>query len=124
MEAAEALELMAGEMTQIDTAFQFWMGATFAVIVAVHTIRNSLDIRLRVTISMLYVFLALFSVLKTVGDFEQVSYFAGIAANAGHDISNSYLLAAGIFRYVIYGVGTIGAIIFVWMAGKESADGH
>ena len=119
MEAAEALELMAAEMGQIDTAFQFWLAATFAVVVAAHAVRESIDLSLKTIVTILYLLLTAFSVLKTLGDFQQVAYLAEIASAGGYDLTTEYSSLAGLFRFLLYFIATLAVSIYVWTVDRS-----
>ena len=114
MEAAEALELMAAEVSQIDAAFQFWLGSTFAVLVAVHSIRESITTRLKSIVVLLYVLLAMYSVVKSIGDYQQLIYLAEIASSKGYELPGDFTSIAGLIRFALYLVGTISTIIYIW----------
>jgi hypothetical protein len=118
MEAADALELMAIEVSQIDTAFQFWLGSTFAVIVAVHSVRENITTRLKLVVVFLYVLLAIYSMVKSVGDFQQLAYLAEIASSQGFELPNDFSAIAGMIRVALYLLGTISTVIYIWLPGK------
>jgi len=122
IEAADALELMAGEVSQIDAAFQFWLASTFAVIVAAHSIRETMTNRLKATITLLYVLLAIYSLTKSLGDFHQLMYLADFAATQGYELPTELNSIAGVIRFLLYFVGTIAAVIFVWSPGSNKGD--
>jgi hypothetical protein len=119
MEAAEALELMAIEVSQIDTAFQFWLGSTFAVVVAIHTVRENITTRLKSIVVLLYVLLAMYSVIKSLGDFQQLTYLAEIASSEGYELPNDLSAIAGMIRVALYLLGTISTVVYIWLPGSN-----
>jgi hypothetical protein len=119
MEAADALELMASEMAQIDAAFQFWLASTFAVIIAIHATRESIEIKLKTTITFLYVLLTIYSLVKTVGDFQQLSYLDSFVMASGVNLPNDISAIAGLLRFALYGLGSIATILYIWLSAKK-----
>ncbi len=119
MGAAEALELMAGEMAQIDATFQFWLASTFAMIVAVHTISEGAEMRIKIVLTILYLLLSVYSVTKTVGDFQQLIYLSSFTASENINMPTDVAGLAGLMRFVIYGLGSISALVFVWYGVKR-----
>jgi hypothetical protein len=112
----ELLELLHSHVNQVDSSFEFWLTATFAVIVAVHTTRESATFPLRILISTLYVSLSIIVMAHTWGDFQQIAaYQQQIDIKPAGDFANGI---AVLVRAALYVVGTATAVVAIFRYDK------
>jgi hypothetical protein len=114
MSEAEIRELLLMHVDQLDSAFEFWLTASFAVVIAIHMTRQALSHNIRILICMLYLSTSLVAILLTIGDVSQIVVFTQEIDPGGSlpgAISN---FAALILRFVVYLVGTIAISIAIF----------
>ena len=117
MNTADILQLVGGEIAQIDSGFEFWLVATFGVVVAIHAIRETILPRLKLMISLLYGALTLFALLETIGSLSQIEYLLSLIRDDQFDpeqLANLSAISSVILRLVIYVVGSISVLVFVF----------
>ena len=120
----EIRELMLMHVDQLDSAFEFWLTASFAVLIAIHMTKQALSYKIRILICILYVSTSLVAVLLTIGDILQIIEFAEQLdpdGNVAGAIPNSL---ATILRFIVYLVSTIAISIAIfryqsWVASDD-----
>jgi hypothetical protein len=117
MEPSAVIELVAGEVDQMDAVFEFWLAGTFAVIVAIHAVRESLNPRLKLLMAGLYATLTLIALLHTIGDSLQITYLNSFLQES----ANEYVGAGGfagalamLLRYALFTVGALCVVVFIF----------
>ena len=117
------------EEVKITSCFQeFWLVATFGVIVAIHATRESTIFRLKLMISFLYSALTVFALLDTIGSFMQIDYLFSLIENDLFDpaqLSNTPAMLASVLRLALYLVGSVIVLIFIfkydlWHKGESN----
>ena len=122
MEPSAVIELLSMEVDQIDSAMEFWLGASFAVILAVHFTTNSLDQRFKLTIALLYVLVTAISVFRILGDISQMNYLTGQLADAGIELPNEFSGVAMGLRLTLYALGSAATLAYVFYPGRQSPE--
>ena len=117
MEPSAVIELVAGEVDQMDAVFEFWLAGTFAVIVAIHAIRESLNARLKLLMAGLYIALTLIALFHTVGDSRQISYLNTFLQESANEYVNAGGFAgaaAMLLRFALFTVGALCVVVFIF----------
>ena len=115
--AAELMELAFSLESSIDTQFQVWMAATFALVVASYAVGKSLSMRLRAAVGGVYLLAALALFMRLGSDATRFFVLSDQLEVRGIELS--YSAAAGYLRTAAYWLGTTLALIFVFSAGRE-----
>ena len=117
MDPMSVLEVVGGEIDQIDAVFEFWLASSFAVGVAIHAVRETVIFRLKIFLAGLYGVLSLIAILHTIGDFLQISYYLSLLDPEVIDMSqiaNPPGLAASLLRVSLLLVGSISIMVFIF----------
>ena len=108
-------ELMLLSLEQIDTSFNIWMSATFAVLVVTHVVGDQLKQRVLLVIALLY---GLFSLLY-LGRIMDSGSLAIMYAN--EIVSELPTIGApiGLLRLVTFAIGTVSTLYFLLRSSRE-----
>ena len=114
MNEAAIRELLLMHVDQLDSAFEFWLTASFAVLIAIHMTKQTLSHNIKVLICLLYVSTSLIAVLLTIGDVLQIAEFTAQIDSSG-DIAGAVPNSlAMILRFIVYLMGTIAISIAIF----------
>lgn len=98
----------------IDSQFNFWMAATFSIVVASHTAGDKLNRTGRLVLVMLYLLACSVFYLRYLGAAGQVSYAIEQLLEFGQQSPSSELgIATSLVRQALLIIGTIFAVIVV-----------
>ena len=123
MSEVELHQLIAMHVTQIDSAFEFWLTISFGVLMAIHIVGRTMLMPFKVLICILYVAASLISILMTIGDMAQAAEFVkSLDSNLPGTPFNA---AAQIIRLCLYTLGTaiISIAIFryrYWVGSNDT----
>ena len=107
-------ELMLITTEQIDSAFNIWMSATFAVLVAVHLVGSNLKRRVLVVIATMYSLFSLLYLCRIVDSGSlAIMYGTEIAVELPFGFWN------GVVRLLIFAIGTAATLYFIFRSSKE-----
>jgi len=124
MEPSAVIELLGMEVEQIDSTMEFWLAASFAVILASHFARATLDMKLKIVMSLLYILVTAIAVFRILGDLEQLVFLSRFLQEAGVELPRSYSQIAMQLRFVLYGFGTVATLAYVFFSGTTQNDGE
>ena len=112
MSEYEVLELIGMHVSQVDTAFEFWLTISFGVLVAVHIARSSITRQLKFLLCFLYISASLIVVFHTIGDLiKAVEYGERIENESPAQLWN---ILGAMLRMVVYSVGTMSISIAIF----------
>ena len=114
MSEAEIRELLLMHVDQLDSAFEFWLTASFAVLIAIHMTKEALSHKVRILICILYISTSLVAILLTIGDLSQILELAAQIDQDGSVAGAIPNFLATILRFIVYLVGTIAISIAVF----------
>ena len=118
MSQYELHQLMLDAYALTDGSFEFWLTATFSVIVVAHVSVERLTLKLCASITVLYLALTGSMLLRTAHVTGIIQgYKALITINPPADLRMN-----GYFVMFLYFVGTIGAVIYLWHSYRHRKD--
>ena len=119
----QVLELIGMHVSQVDTAFEFWLTISFGVLVALHIARLSITRQLKLLLCFLYLSATLIAVFHTVGDLLQAfEYIKLIEQESPAHLWNAM---GGLLRMFVYAVGTASVSVAIfrydsWVGDNET----
>ena len=109
-----------------DATFNFWIAATFAVIVAVHAISKTITTNLRWFLLTLYSLFSITMLSRAAVISHESFVIGGKILELGIPLvpkSDNYLWSATFFFDVslllLFLVGSIGILVYIWSVGRE-----
>ncbi len=110
-------ELLFIAIEHIDTAFNYWVSVTFALIIAAHFVGRNLNRREAYTLVGLYAGFCIVYAGRII--------YSGLMASRYTDAINflpppDYMNLLGIMRYPVFLIGSIAAVYFLLKTEKES----
>ena len=105
MDPAAIRELIALESSQIDASFEYWLAASFAVVVAVHAARGSLSRFARLLLSGAYLVFTIGTLLKFWADVSEITHLNELLVGTALDAStaaNWWAASARVFMYLLF----------------------
>ena len=104
-----------------DMTLNFWLTATFAIIVAVHVLGDGVTARLRWLILMLYSFFSAFTLSRSLAIGVQSEYIESRLKELGIDLvtQESIILLSDLLLLTLFLIGTIGTLVFVYTSGRS-----
>ena len=117
MTAAELHALMFTAIQIQDSVFQFWLSASFAVIVATYIGRERISRRVFVLIGVLYLGASALFVARFINAATQLLYYRDVLLTNqmpdwGTAETSGFFLAAATLALI--SVGTVSVIVFMW----------
>jgi hypothetical protein len=102
----------------IDSQFNFWMAATFAIVIASHTTGDKLNRPGRLGLVLLYLLACSVFYLRYLGAVDQVTYAIEQLLELGRQSPSPELgIATRLVRQMLLAIGTIFAVVVVvWPA--------
>jgi hypothetical protein len=98
----------------IDSQFNFWMAATFAIVVATHTAGDKLNRTGRLGLVLLYLLACAVFYFRYLGAADQVTYAIEQLLELGRQSPSPELgFATRLVRQVLLTIGTIFAVVVV-----------
>jgi len=108
-------ELLLLSLEQIDTTFNIWMSATFAVLVATHVVGAQLKNRVLLVIATLY---GLFSLLY-LGRIINSGSLAIMYQSQIDGQLPTLDFPLGALRLLIFAIGTVSTLYFLFRSSRE-----
>ncbi len=117
---AELLEFILLHESVIDSQLQFWMTATFAIVVASFVARDFLTHRMRLIVSGLYLVATFVFASRWLYEVLDILVYANALSDLG--ISGTAPWATVVGRIVLMLFGTLVTIYFVIVGSKPQAS--
>jgi hypothetical protein len=121
MDLAAIRELIALESAQVDASFEYWLGASFAVVVAAHAGRESMSKFLKHSLSGAYLLFTLGTLVKFWADVSEITHLNALLLDTELDVATTPNQAAGFTRIAMYIVFSAMVTAFVLLGGKSEA---
>ena len=118
MDPASLRELVALESAQWDASFEYWLGASFAVVVAAHAARGSLLTRHRQMLCGVYVLFCIATFAKSWADVDEIARINDLIIDTGLSVVTVPNIIATIARYIIYLVFSVLVTVFIFQSGS------
>ena len=129
MDPTAIRELIALESSQIDASFEYWLAASFAVVVAAHAARGSLSNIARYCLSSAYLIFTIGTLLKFWADVSEITQMNALLAGNPLDADTTpNWIAAGarVGMYILFS-GMVTAFVFLsesmFSKGNNQSDG-
>ena len=119
----QVLELIGMHVSQVDTAFEFWLTISFGVLVALHIARSSITRQLKLLLCFLYLSATLIAVFHTVGDLLQAYQYMEMIQQESP--ANAWNGMGALLRMIVYTVGTVSVSVAifrydVWVSDSDT----
>lgn len=111
MQEYELWQLIGLEQEKVSEQFQFWMAATFAVVIASYTAGSRLALWARLAIAALYAASALVFFLRYMHAYDFIGQLINELANSSLTYPDGYF--PSIFRRGVMIVGSIVALVLI-----------
>ncbi len=106
-----------------DSTINFWLTATFAVIVAIHALGERATKRITRLVAALYGAFSLYTALRGLAISKETLYLMETIKSLGIDAEASFFSSAGVYAdalmLVIFLFGSVATTIFVLTASRE-----
>ena len=100
----------------IDSTFDTWMAATFAILMAAHVAGERLNLSIKIFIAILYVASAFIFLWRYADLSRQIAfYFSQIPEQDLLKMDSEVIRSIGLMRRVVMVVGSIGAVILLFV---------
>ena len=116
---AELLELIVLHESVIDSQLQFWMTATFAIVVATFAARDVLTHRMRLIVSGLYLVATFVFASRWLYEVLDILVFATALSDVGITLPVPWATIVG--RIVLMSFGTLVTLYFVIVGSNRQA---
>ena len=107
-----------------DSTINFWITATFAVLVAVHALGDKATLQITRPIAMLYGAFSIYTILRAIGIYGEASRILEIVTDPSIDLFANGTYRFGYFAdyllWAIYACGSIYTTYFVATAHKRN----
>jgi len=115
---AELYELLYIVLEAADRVFQFWMSASFAIVIAAFLAADRLSKRMYQLITFAYLLVSLNMFLRYAVNANRFAAIRTELVERGewYDVPTS--LAAGVTQGAVFIIGTVGTLYFVWQTYK------
>jgi hypothetical protein len=118
MDPESLRELVALESAQWDASFEYWLGASFAVVVAAHAARDSLLTKHRQMLCGVYVLFCLATLAKSWADVDEIARINNLIIDTDLSVVTVPNIVATIGRYFIYLVFSVVVTVFIFRSGS------
>ncbi len=125
MNAADYYEVQTGIIQLMDSNLEFWMGATFAIVLAFHFAGKKISILMKSIVIFVYLTASILfqvrimSLSSTFGELNAALIAAGAAPWPQEEIYTGIIL---ILRQLLLTVGTLATVWYVVTAGKSERE--
>ncbi|MDA9064436.1 hypothetical protein N9K37_03710 [Pseudomonadales bacterium] len=116
----ELIQLYAVVTTSVNAQFELWLTITFAVIIASYLAGHRLARSLQYVMATLYTAVSVLLYLMLVGAVQFSQQFD--ALNLGASSENKLVLAIVVLRTLVWMLGTIATIVFIFKGHKNDAS--
>jgi hypothetical protein len=124
MDPAAIRELIALESSQIDASFEYWLSASFAVVVAAYAARESLSRLARYILSGAYLIFTIGTLLKFWADVSEIVQLSELLIGTDFDartVPNWLAAGARVFMYLFF---SSIVTMFVFLSESIVSDEH
>ena len=118
MDPAVLRELIALESAQWDASFEYWLGASFAVVVATHAARDSLLRKHTQMLCGVYVLFCLATFAKNWADLDEMVRLSALIIDTELSVSTVPNVIATVSRLLIYLVFSVLVTVFIFQSGS------
>ena len=118
MDPTAVRELIALESGQFDASFEYWLAASFAVVLAAHAARDSMVKVHRFTLSGVYVLFCLATAAKAWSDLNEIGQLNDLLVDTALNVNNLPNRVAVFARTAIYVVFSVVVTAFVLLSGS------
>ena len=113
-------QLRLNSLELVDTTFNLWMSATFAVLIAIHFVGRQLKTSALVLIATLYSLFSLLCLVRIIMSGSSViMYGQSIEAEPSTGLDFPFAIVLTILRLLIFAIGSISALYFIFRSSKE-----
>ena len=117
---AELLNLFYVMAQQLDQQFEFWLAATFSLVIASHYLRGQMSRKMFLLLETTYILFTLFILSRLANVFMRASAIVTQENERGINASSSLATyTSGALMLLIFVIGTTGAMYFLWTNYKE-----
>ncbi len=100
----------------IDSTFDTWMAATFAIVIAAHIAGEKLNLNIKIFIAILYTASAFIFFWRYADLSRQVAfYFSQISDQELLKMDPEVIRSIGLMRRLVMAVGSVGAVILLFV---------
>ena len=122
MDPAAIRELIAMESSQIDASFEYWLAASFAVVVTAYSARHSLSKTVKWVLSGVYLIFTAGTLIKFAADATEIVQMNALIAGTELDADSWDNRIAGYTRIAMYVLFTGVVVAFVFHADSMVSD--
>ena len=122
----QAVSIFQGALVALDRLFEFWLGATFAVIVASHLGSQMINSKFAILIGVLYLLFNTLVILRMTATVRGITFWQDAirALVTATEFERLYVptleLPTQIAYFTIFSVGTIGTLYFIRYAYRHN----
>jgi len=99
----------------VSDQFQFWMAATFAVVVASYTAGKTLPLIMRYSIALVYIVAVIMFYLRYLDSIDQMNYYAMLLEQMESGIPVRRIGSVGFLRKTLMLGGSLLALAFIFL---------
>ena len=114
MTIAEHYELIYAILETLDRLFEFWLSASFAVIVAAHFMIGKLNRYLALFMSMAYSLFSFTLAFRFYSNGKKLSEFRDSLLSLGETLNPDASNFGGLLLFLTFFVGFLGTNAYVW----------
>ena len=118
MDPSAIRELIALESSQMDASFEYWLAASFAVVVAAYSARYSMNKITQAVLSATYLVFTVGTLIKFSADASEINQLNELLIGTELDVDTLPIRMAAIARLAMYIVFSSLVIAFVFFAAK------
>ena len=106
-----------------DSAMQFWISITFAVIVATHFVGKRIGRTMYVLMTSLYALVSLISIARYLGASARMILYTNALREGGEwPVPWIYTVVAGYGTFLLLVLGTFGTLYFMYTVRRDASD--
>lgn len=122
MSIAELYELMYASVDLMDRIFEFWLTASFAVVVASHYVSDRLTTRLATVLAALYGLISLQLVVRYFLAIRKMIETRDLLVSRGETFALGAAGFAGFLVFATFVVGIVSVLAFVWISRSREVE--
>ena len=112
------LQLMTIEL--MNANIEFWLGTTFAVLVAFHFMSEKINRDIYIAASTIYGLSAIFFGIRYLNNVAIMRGFSSMLAEQGYDqLPSEFRLAVGFGVIALFVIGTTGCLWYMWSCYRK-----
>jgi hypothetical protein len=122
LSTAELYDIYFSALGTMDRIFEFWLTASFAVVVASHFISSSMSRGLALLMSSAYVLFSAAMAARFLIVSFKMNETQGRLVSIGESYPGELSQFVGILLVSLFAVGSVGVLAFVWRAYRQSSS--